>query len=199
MTTLSDKESIGTSEAVKPGRKVWNRVHARGGPALRVVQSESAAVSSISETEQGAVWRHARTLGSHAMAAVTRVGRRLADSDPYTGQPASIRDVVEYTRKGGWVGGEHGQLLESPGYVYGVTVAIPLTMILHALCWSLQKMGRVLFIAGLIGLLWLAQVDVIGRMKTAWWWLPFWAWIYVGLIAIACSLVFPLDRPKRET
>lgn len=197
MTTLSDQESSGTSGIVKPNRKVWKRGHARGSAPLRVVQDETAAESSVSESGTRVAWDRVCTLSHRAWGTTQRVGRRIHTSDPYTGAPASIRDVVAYTRKGGWIGGDHGRLAESPGYAYGVVVAIPVTMILHALCWTLQKMGRVASVALIVGLLRLAHVDVVGAVTAKWWWLPLWLWIYIGLVAISCALVFPL--PKRET
>lgn len=68
--------------------------------------------------------------------------RGLAGSSPYADRPASIRDVVDYTRAGGWVPGEHPWWVEAPGYVYGALVAVPVTVVLYGVAWVLQRPSR---------------------------------------------------------
>lgn len=70
------------------------------------------------------------------------LGRRLRGCSPYADRPASIRDVVDYTRAGGWVPGEHPWWVEAPGYVYGALVAVPVTVALYAVAWVLQRPSR---------------------------------------------------------
>lgn len=70
------------------------------------------------------------------------LGRRLRDCSPYADRPASVRDVVDYTRAGGWVPGDHPLWVELPGYVYGWLVAVPVTVTLYAVAWVLQRPSR---------------------------------------------------------
>lgn len=82
--------------------------------------------------------------------------QRLVEVRPYTDRPASIRDVVAYTRAGGWVPGEHPWWVEAPGHVYGWVVAVPVTVGLYAVAWVLQRPSRLLVFLLVAGLLWLA-------------------------------------------
>lgn len=81
---------------------------------------------------------------------------RLMECSPYSGRPASIREVVEYTRAGGWVPGENPWWVEAPGYVYGWLVAVPVTVALYAVSWVLQRPTRLLMAVFIAGLLWWA-------------------------------------------
>lgn len=87
---------------------------------------------------------------------VVTMWSRLQTVAPYSGRPASIRDVVEYTRAGGWVPGDHEWWVELPGYVYGYVVAIPVTVGLNTVAWVLQRFTRLLMVALVAGLLWWA-------------------------------------------
>lgn len=98
---------------------------------------------------------------------------RLKNSSPYTYRPESIRDVVGHTRRGGWIPGEHPWWVESPGYVFGLLVAIPATAMGNMLLWVAQRMGRTLVTFGLFygllywaGVAWLVQVPLrfLGRV-----------------------------------
>ncbi len=83
--------------------------------------------------------------------------RRLASCSPYADRPASIRDVVDYTRAGGWVPGEHPLWVEAPGYLYGALVAVPVTVALYAVAWVLQRPSRLIlacFVAWLLAVAW---------------------------------------------
>lgn len=82
--------------------------------------------------------------------------RGLAAVRPYTDRPASIRDVVVYTRSGGWVPGEHPWWVEAPGHAYGWLVAVPVTVGLYSVAWILQRPSRLLLFVLVAGLLWLA-------------------------------------------
>lgn len=97
---------------------------------------------------RGSSKRSLITLGSW----LAGIARRLAGCSPYADRPASIRDVVDYTRQGGWVPGEHPWWVEAPGYAYGALVAIPVTVALYAIAWVLQRPSR-LILACLVALL----------------------------------------------
>ena len=84
------------------------------------------------------------------------VGRRLKGCSPDADRPASIRDVVDYTRAGGWVPGEHPWWVEAPGYLYGALVAIPVTVALYAVAWILQRPSRLALACFTAVLLWWA-------------------------------------------
>src|SRR5262249_60292002 len=77
----------------------------------------------------------------------TALGRALSCA-PYSGRPAAIKAVVEYTRAGGWVPGDHPWWVEAAGYVYGAVIAIPVTTILYTISWLVQRPTRLL-LAGL--------------------------------------------------
>lgn len=98
---------------------------------------------------------HAVTLRARVWAWVMGLLRRLHDCSPYADRPESIRDVVEYTRAGGWVPGDHSWRWELPGYVYGYLVAIPVTVVLHAIGWVARRPSRVLGVLLVYGVLWL--------------------------------------------
>lgn len=87
--------------------------------------------------------------------------RRASDSSPYSDRPPSLRDVVEYTRAGGWIPGDHPWWVELPGYVYGVLVAIPGAVVGNAWLWVQARPGRVLIAALVYVLLRWAGVDLL--------------------------------------
>jgi hypothetical protein len=100
---------------------------------------------------------HAPTEGKTVKDSASAMWDRLSECSPYSGRPASIRDVVSYTRAGGWVPGEHEWYWELPGYLYGYLIAIPVTVGLYGVSWVLQRPGRLAVVALVIGLLWLAS------------------------------------------
>lgn len=115
---------------------------------------------------------------------VLSVARRARECAPYSGRPRSVRAVVEYTARGGWVPGAHHWLVEFPGYVYGCAVAIPLTIVAHATQWAGSRLPRAVAMAGLYGLLvWLAPEWVEFS-----WWRAAGAW--GALVALSIALVF---------
>lgn len=84
------------------------------------------------------------------------LGRRLKGCSPYADRPASIRDVVDYTRAGGWVPGDHPFWVELPGYIYGWLVAVPATVVLYGVAWVLQRPSRLALAVFTVVLLWWA-------------------------------------------
>ncbi len=80
---------------------------------------------------------------------------RLSEVDPWTAQPPSLEALVEYTRAGGWVPGEHPEWVEAPGKVYGYLVALPVTAVLYALALIVQRPSRLVLAVLVAGLLWL--------------------------------------------
>ncbi len=79
--------------------------------------------------------------------------QRLANCQPYTAQPASIASVVEHTRRGGWIPGEHPWWWEAPGYAWGYLVAIPGSAVGYAFLWLLQRPAWLLFVAFVLTML----------------------------------------------
>lgn len=65
-------------------------------------------------------------------------------SSPFHSAPASVADVIAYTRSGDWVPGEQARLLEAAGKAYGWIVAVPLSIAAYALVWVLQRPARML-------------------------------------------------------
>lgn len=138
-------EQTGTDEE----GKVRNRARGRASARLRLNDTDSHA-----EPDSGT---HApsRTLGNYAGG----LGRRIRGAKPYAARPASVRDVVDYTRAGGWIPGDHPWWWESPGYAYGVLIAIPATITLYIASWVLQKMGRVFAVCLIYSLLLITGVQ----------------------------------------
>lgn len=103
-----------------------------------------------------------RSLGTFLLGQLVRV----RDSSPYTYQPASIRDVVAYTKRGGWIPGKHPWWVESPGYGFGWLVAIPVTVVTVPLLFVTQRPMRAAAFGVTYGLLiwsgvgWLVQVPL---------------------------------------
>lgn len=110
-------------------------------------------------------------LGSWLWGWLRVLGRRLRDCAPYTDRPASIHDVVTYTRAGGWVPGEHPWWVEAPGHVYGWVIAIPVTVALYIVAWVVQRGCRLLCVLGLYILLHLAGFDALNLVYVPWRWL----------------------------
>lgn len=68
-------------------------------------------------------------------------------------RPASVAEVVAYTRDGEWVPGEMHPALETAGRIYGYGVAVPVTCAAYALAWLVQRPTRLLIALVLGGLL----------------------------------------------
>jgi len=89
---------------------------------------------------------------------------RLAESEPYTSTPASVAEMVAYTRAGGWVRGQRPWWREAPGYLYGA-FAVAVTATGHLAIWIVQRPSRVAataLVAWLLGFAWSADA--------LWWW-----------------------------
>ena len=65
----------------------------------------------------------------------------------------SLRSLLDYTRAGGWVPGEHPPQAELPGKVYYYAVAIPGTALLYLLALILQRQLRFLVLSLVVILL----------------------------------------------
>jgi len=67
---------------------------------------------------------------------------RAARGSIWAESPASIADLLAYTKAGDWVPGEQAPVLEFLGKVYGYLVAVPTSIALYAVAWLLQRPGR---------------------------------------------------------
>jgi hypothetical protein len=67
---------------------------------------------------------------------------RATRSSIWSESPASIADLVAYTAAGDWVLGEKAPVLEFLGKAYGYLVAVPVSVVLYAVAWLLQRPGR---------------------------------------------------------
>lgn len=70
--------------------------------------------------------------------------RRRPPSPFWSASPASVADLLAYTRSGAWVPGERALVLEAAGKAYGYLVAVPTSVALYAVAWLLQRPARLL-------------------------------------------------------
>lgn len=170
--TVSNRNGTGTATGI--GVEGNNRNRA---PARAPASPHHGGTDGYAEPDSGSRSGSSRTVTMGER--VAGLGARIRDARPYTAQPASIRDVVEYTRAGGWIPGDHPWWWESPGYAYGVIVAIPLTIMTHMALWVAQRPGRVFTVSVLYGLLLFAGVQL-----GAWWVDLLWAWGLLSVISL---------------
>jgi hypothetical protein len=57
--------------------------------------------------------------------------------------PATVGQVLAYTRAGGWIPGDRARWLEAFGKVYGFVVAVPVTVAAFVTLWFIQRPTRV--------------------------------------------------------
>jgi len=67
--------------------------------------------------------------------------------------PPTIQSLLDYTRAGGWVSGDHPPQAELPGKVYGYGVAVPAVMVLYGLALIVMRAQRFLVAVLVIALL----------------------------------------------
>lgn len=89
-----------------------------------------------------------RATRRRAALVATRRPRRPArvrrPSELWSTPPTSVADLLAYTRSGAWVPGERAPVLEAAGKAYGYLVAVPVSVLLYAVAWLLQRPGRLL-------------------------------------------------------
>lgn len=150
------------------GTRVEDQVLARGSAPLRLRPRIVA----------GVVFRFLCSVSRHLSGYLVTLCRRILGCAPYEARPASVRDVVQYTAAGGWVPGEHPWWVEAPGRVYGVLIAVPLTMIANAVLWVTQRPTRAAVTSGVVVVaLWTA-----GARPEQW-------WVYLVCGYLACALL----------
>jgi hypothetical protein len=177
-------------------RKIRNRARDAQRGARPGDGAENSTAPSDSTTRSTTPLR--TTLGSHVGGRLRGLGARLHASSPYSDRPASIRDVVSYTAAGGWIPGEHDWWWESPGYAWGVVIAIPLAVVGNSILWITHKFGRAM-VAGLIfSLLWFVSFLPPDLSFCAQSWRAFGLECYAALIALAFVAVIS-SRPRGST
>lgn len=134
MTTLSESAEVHTSKpaGVEVGPNVQTQAHARA----------RLAPSKLTERVRAGRQPNVSQPGPKARAKV-RVS-------PFHSAPASVADVIAYTRSGDWVPGEQARVLEAAGKAYGWVIAVPLSIAAYALVWVLQRPARA-FLAAAVG------------------------------------------------
>jgi len=58
--------------------------------------------------------------------------------------PPTIQSLLDYTRAGGWVSGDHPPQAELPGKIYGYAVAVPVVTVLYSLALIVMRPLRFL-------------------------------------------------------
>lgn len=82
---------------------------------------------------------------------------RIARKSLYADAPASVADIVTYTRSGSWMPGQAAPVLEALGKAYGYAVAVPASLALYTVAWLVQRPAR-LGLAVVIGsILWASR------------------------------------------
>lgn len=95
--------------------------------------------------------------------------RDIRRVSPFHSAPASIAEVITYTRSGDWVPGEQARLLEAAGKAYGWLIAVPLSIAAYALVWILQRPARMVLAAavGTVMVLMLPARTFVGGVPAA--------------------------------
>lgn len=183
--TLGNRNGSKPSVTEPAPGKIRNRACPHEDEGLGDGSAEAAHApgsGSGSKRARFATWRN------HAWGHVAGHGRVLRDVRPYAARPVSIRDVVAYTRVGGWVPGDHPWWVEAPGYAWGVIIAVPLTITGNIVLFVLQRPLRAAAVTLVWLMLWLAGVTLAPSPVLL---LGSWA----GLVAVSAGMV--LTHPKK--
>lgn len=116
------------------------------------------------------------------------VWSRVRAAAPLDGHPKSIREMVAYTRAGGWVPGDRAGWVESIGYVWGCVVAVPASIVMYSVLWVVQHFTHVMMVGIVYGLLLWSGVDVL----TGGWWRAVEVWLVVALVS---TMLVLLEKP----
>lgn len=176
--------------------KIRNRahdMHGRAGPRDETVISADPSVPSARSAP-------ARPRTQRDVAGWLRgLGTRLHGCSPYADKPASIRDVVHYTAAGGWVPGDHPWYVESPGYAWGVLLAIPGVVVLNAAAWVIHKMGRAVVVGLALLVFWHFALLPPDLSWTAHSWRMFFFELYAVLIMLSLAMVLGSRKSVTNT
>jgi hypothetical protein len=121
------------------------------------VPSRAHTPARVAPTRIGTGLKRVGSTTTAAASGVARLASRYAATDDaWAETPASIRACLDYTREGGWMPGDKAPWLEVLGKAYGYGVAVPCTVALFGLAWTVQKPSRLFLIAFSGVLVWLA-------------------------------------------
>jgi hypothetical protein len=130
--------------------------------------SEEAVPRRAPESVPNAQTRRARTRARSGASRLTESGRELArhwwhlaratwdglwENSITEQHPASIAALRGYVHSAAWVPGDV-PVLELLGRIYGYTVALPVSAVLYALAWLLQRPGRAVLTAIVVVIVW---------------------------------------------
>ena len=107
--------------------------------------AESPPVHSTPAVEGTESHAPTRAGARESTATAQELLRRFTGRGLLTSTPATLADVIAYTRAGGWVPGERVAWLEWVGKTYGWLVAVPVTGIAYLGVWFIQRPTRLLF------------------------------------------------------
>jgi len=91
---------------------------------------------------QGQARARARDFTAKSATAGVEQVRRFTGTGMLDATPATVKQVWDYTRKGGWIPGDRAQWLEWIGKIYGYLIAVPLTAVLFIGLWFAQRPTR---------------------------------------------------------
>ena len=190
----TDSKRNGSPEDSGSGKsgKIRNRARDVRRGARLPRRAENSAEPSDS-TPRSATPRTA-ALRSHLGERMASLPERLHKCSPYTNGTPSIRDVVVWTANGGWIPGDHPWWVESPGYAYGVLIAIPGSVVLKAQSSAL-KMTHAVVVGLFVFMLWLASCLPPDLSWCHHSWLWFGAEVYVALVVMSTVAVL-VNRPR---
>jgi hypothetical protein len=155
MVALDDSQATSTTQ---PEEQVVSGGQGAGATRGRTrdvrARARVTAASAGDRVRNG--WDTTTELTVHHAAKVrTRISSNDLSDGIYRGHPASIQELVAYTRDGDWVPGDQHQVLEALGRAYGYLIAIPVSFLLYGACWALQRPLRFVTAISLVAALYL--------------------------------------------
>ena len=194
--TVSERNSRTETNGNGIRGKIRNRahdMHGRAGP-----RDETTNSTDPSDSVPLSVPARSRTQRDVA-GWLRGLGSRLHDCSVYEGRPASIRDVVRYTAAGGWIPGDQPWYWESPGYVWGVLLAVPGVVVLNTAAWVIHKMGRAAVVGLIYLMFWYFALLPPNLSWTAHSWNVFWLEFYTALAVLSLAMVLASRKSVTAT
>lgn len=123
--------------------------HSRAG----VDSDAEACVRARAKSSVPRLTRRSCELARHWATLAKRTWDGIWENSVTEQHPASIAALRGYIHSAAWVPGDV-PLLELLGRLYGYLVALPVSAVLYALAWLLQRPGRALLTAIVVVIVW---------------------------------------------
>ncbi len=146
------KEGRGKGGEEAPGRGP-TRPRERGRARDGMLAAAEAVTHGV--RLHGVSWRREKTAEESAAPDIHE-GQGGAPRHFWRDGPAPAADLVAYTRSGAWLQGKRNDALEIAGKAWGYGIALPLTVLLGALIWSVHRFHRALVVAIVVAVLWVS-------------------------------------------